>query len=204
MLLLARWGWLLACLAACAHSEPRAQVAAAAQTPVLVSSDALGPAMLLQQRLRGMYGGKRVELECVLQVSQNELTVIGMTPFGTKAFLLSQKGLTYHFEKYVDRELPFDPAHILDDVHRVFFRALPPGAGDVRTGILQGEQVTERWAKGVLVERRFERLDQNPPGSVRVTFSGARAPLVPGHVVIDNGWYGYRIEIDNLVQQSLP
>jgi len=196
---------LLALHGACAHRVSSGPAPQAGPTRlVLIPSERLGPPMLLQQRLHGSYGKRQVELRCVLQVSQDELTVIGLTPFGSRAFLLSQKGLTHSFTKYVDRELPFDPVRILDDVHRVFFRGLAEGSGELRTAVQEGERVTERWVQGVLVERTFARLDQNPAGTIRVTFVGAPAPLVPPHVVIDNGWYGYRIEIDNLVQQSLP
>lgn len=197
--------WLSLSLLACASTvRPATESLNAPLRLVLVSSEKLRPDMLLRQRLSGSYGDKDVELECVLQLSQGELTIVGLSPFGTRAFSLSQKGLEHSFTKYVDRELPFDPLHILADVHRVFFRALPEGPGEVRTGVEQGERVTERWVGGVLVERSFERLDQNPAGTVRVTFSGGPAPLVSPHVVIDNGWYGYRIEIDNVMQQSLP
>ncbi len=171
----------------------------------LIASERLGPPMLLRQRLSGEHRGKPFELECVLQISQGKLTIIGMTPFGSRAFVLTQTGVSHTFTKLIDRELPFDPLHILEDVHRVFFRGISSTATDGKLVEVEGpEQVKEQRSQGVLKERSFVRLDQNPPGEIKISYGGPKAPLVPTYVTIDNGWYGYRLEIETVVQESLP
>ncbi len=195
---------LLSSLLGVACATPPRPISAQAPHATLVSSERLGPPMLLRQQLRGEYQGKHFDFECVLQVSQGELTIIGLTPFGSRAFVLSQRGVNYTFTKLVDRELPFDPVHILEDVHRVFFRNLPAGASEgVYAGTDGPERVVERWSQSVLKQRTFERLDQHPSGYIRITYGGPKAPLVSTHVTIDNGWYGYRLEIESIVQQLL-
>jgi len=193
---------ILLAFVGCAHTVHGVETKAAPASQ-LVSSEKLSPDMLLRQHLHGQYGEKKFDFECVLQITQSKLTIIGLTPFGTRAFVLTQDGLTHTFDKMVDREMPFDPVRILEDVHRVYFRALPPGTSDVRTGTQGEERVEEHWRSGILTERTFTRLDGQPKGVIRVTFGGPNDPLVPVHVVIDNGWYGYKLEIDSVVQQSL-
>ncbi len=198
------WACLWVAVVGCAPAVRAPAPKAAVSQNQLVPPLGFGPDMLLRQRLHGRFGNKKFELECVLQVVEQTLTIVGVTPFGTRAFVLTQDGGTHTFEKLIDREMPFDPERILEDVHRVFFRGLPASTSEVATGIQGEERVTERRSKqGVLTERTFERLDGQPPGVVRVTFGGPNAPLVPEHVEIDNGWYGYTLDIDNVVQQSL-
>jgi len=194
--------YVLVALFGCGH-RPAPAPARESQASQLVPSDVLAPNMMLRQHLHGQYGKKDFELDCVLQVSDGKLTIVGLTPFGTRAFVLTQTGLTYSFEKLIDRPIPFDPVHILEDVHRVFFRGLPRGQSEYVSAVMGEERIEERWGHGVLLERTFERVDARPRGIIRVTFGGPPAPLVPAHVVIDNGWYGFKLEIDNVEQQSL-
>ena len=71
-------------------------------------------------------------------------------------------------------------------------------------GTWGGEIRRERWAEGRLVERSIARASGDPPGSVVVRFSpGATRASRPAHVELENGWYGYRLEIDTLSSEEL-
>lgn len=144
----------------------------------------------------------------VLQKQGDELLLLGLAPHGGRAFLLRQRGDEVSFESYMPFELPFPPEYILHDVHRTWFLGLPSGE---RSALRDGERVQEETdAEGRVVERRFERLDGRPQGTIVVRFAGGLAPgaplraAPPDEVVFDNGWYGYQATIRTLSWQPLP
>ena len=200
-----RLHWLLlACTLACGAGQP----APSARTPrypvVLLPSDTLGAPFVVQQRLHGRYAGRDIAISVVVQLAQGKLTLIGLTPFFSRAFVLTQHGTRVRFEKFVDRELPFDPRYMLDDVHRVFFRGF---AGTLPDGVHvreeYGERVVERWEQGRLAERKFERRGEPAGRAIVVRFEGAKGPVVARVVTIANGWFGYTLRIENVTQQHV-
>jgi hypothetical protein len=140
----------------------------------------------------------------VLQVDAGVLSLLALTPYGTRAFLLEQSGQSIRFTPFVDRELPFPPRFILIDVHRALFSALgtpPPSADGEHVFERDGERVTERWRGGKLLERRFERLDHKPKGTIRVSYGAGIAPNVTPQIIeLDNGWFDYRLSIRTLAE----
>ena len=106
----------------CAH---RAPPPAAAPEPAPAAADLPPPdripgQLTLRQKLaaKSAHGGG--SFETILQKRPGVLRVVGLTPFGTRAFLLEQRGPTVDFTSYVPRELPFAPTFMLLDIHRVF------------------------------------------------------------------------------------
>jgi hypothetical protein len=198
-----RLGWLVL-FVGCAHPTPVAVPAHPAHTVVLKPTAELGRSFMAQQRLTGRYGDKEFAMDVVLQLAGGKLTLIGLTPFGTRAFVLEQQGTEVKLEKFIDREVPVDPRYVLDDIHRVFFRSLAEANPDGSTTREEsGEQVSELRSGGVLKERRFRRLDGKPAGELVVTFEGPPAPVVAPHVTLVNGWFGYTLRVDTLQQQYL-
>jgi hypothetical protein len=185
--------------AACARPTPVLVPAQSAQSVVLLPTEMLAPSFVAQQKLSGRYGEREFSLDVVVQLAQGKLTLVGLTPFGTRAFVLEQHGTAIKLEKFIDRELPFDPRYVLDDVHRVFFRKVlgAQGSGEFSAED-NGERVTERWRDGVLLERRFTRSDG---GQVVVTFAGAPAPVVAPAVTLKNERFGYTLDVATVSQQ---
>jgi len=104
--------------------------------------------------------------------------------------------------------LPFPPRFVLLDVQRALFPWLPEGAGPLADGVhaadVDGEHVAETWSGGRLLERRFERLDHTPPGEIVVRYEGGRVPgEMPPPITLENGWFGYRLEVESLTEQTL-
>jgi len=171
---------------------------------VLLPTDQLKPNFTVQQRIHGKYAGHDSTIECVVQLQNGKLTVVGLTPFGSRAFVIEQTGVDVRFEKYVDRDLPVQPEAVLYDIHRVFFRALPPRQNDgVSEGQDSGDIVHERWLGGHIVERRFESLEGPVNNLVVVSFEGAPAPVIAPRVRIANAAYAYTLEIENTEQNTL-
>ncbi len=184
---------------------PPVHVAQAQDYPgFLETSEKLGAPFLVQQHLRGRYGEHKLSLDVVVQLAGGRLTLVGLTPFGSRAFVMTQVGTEILFEKFIDRELPFDPSYVLNDVHRVFFRGLPgPKADGEYSEESHDERVTERWLGGRVVERRFERLDGQPAGAIIARFKGPANPVIASQVELENHWFGYSLTIESSEQRYL-
>lgn len=194
---------LLVCslLAACG---PRPRPAAPAARPValpVLTADAQRP-FALEQRLRGRYGEQEFDAHVVLQWHEGVLRLVGLAPFGARAFVVEQRGADVRVENALGRALPFDPRHVLVDIHRVLFsgfdRPQPDGVHELRQG---DALIRERWQGGRLLERRFV----SPAGedTAVVSFSGPPAPVIAPRVRLVNQTMRYQLEIETLSQQWL-
>jgi hypothetical protein len=190
-------GLVLALLLGCGARQP------APPSDVLLptlSAEVSRP-FVLEQRLRGRYGERELDAQVVLQWHEGVLRLIGLAPFGARAFVVEQRGTEVHVESSLGRELPFDPKHVLVDIHRVLFRGAASGLTDGEHERDDGgEHIRERWAGGHVVERRFTQAAQKP---VVVSFSAAPAPVLAPSVRLVNEQLGYTLEILTLSQQWL-
>jgi hypothetical protein len=197
---------LLAALCAC-HPEPAPQPPRAGEYPgELVSTADMGAGFLMRQRVTATYADKDTSFEAVLQFKEGTLTMLALTPFGTKAFVLTQTGTEVAFEKFVERELPFPPDYILLDIHRALFMGAgaPPTDGE-HARERAGERISESWAGGRLQRRIFARIDGVPAGEIVVRFPDGHVPeTLPTVMHLDNGWFGYSLEIKTLSGRMLP
>jgi hypothetical protein len=177
----------------------------------LIPTQDMGQDFFARQKLKGSFGEREFAFEAVMQLRDGTLTVLGLTPFGTKAFVLTQTGTEVTFELLIDRDMPFPPEYMLQDIHRAWLwqARLPWGAGpapedEAPTTEVAGERVSEQWADGALVRRSFARLDGAPPGEISISYVGGhRAGNPAKQVVLDNGWFGYRLEIQTIDWRAL-
>lgn len=178
----------------------------------LVSTEALGEQwspFMARQKVTAEIGTpptRTASFEGVLQLSGEELLLVGLTPFGTKAFVVRQKGQHVELETFTDQPLPFQPRDILLDIHRTLFLTVPgaPQDGTVET-TRDGERITETWKNGKLLQRRFQRLDDNPPGEITIHYDPPAEPgTVPQRVTLDNAWFDYHLQIETLDVTPLP
>ena len=169
-------------------------------------TNALGGDFVTRQVISGAYGRKDFRFEAVLQKRQGEITVVGLTPMGTRAFVLRQRGLDVTFEQSFPGRSPFPARYILNDIHRAFFwhawqafgTADPPPDGE-RQMAWQGENVAERWRQGRLIERRFERKHDGFCSELVVRYDGGwRGCEEPPQNELDNAWFGYRLRIESV------
>jgi len=175
---------------------------------VLHAPSTLGADFLTRQRIVATYQDQRVSFDAVVQKRADTLTLLGLTPFGSRAFLLEQRGGAVRFVSYVPRDLPFPPRNILIDVHRVFFFGIAPRGRALSDGAhvatREGEIVRERWSAGRLVERRFTRASGDPRGEIAIRYQGGAPPNgAARRIDLANGWFGYRLVIDTLAFQRL-
>ena len=175
------------------------------------------------------------QFDAVLQKQGDTLLMIGLGPANVKGFTLQQKDdrsidPTPHsllgsavtlgnpwrgthpgragvieFKQFMGPALPFSPRNMLVDVHRVYFKRLPPrgdGAPDtgVRRGELDGEMVEETWKDGNLRSVMFTRPDHPElHGAIRIEMGPGcqRNACAPDAIQLQNEWFHYRLEIIN-------
>jgi len=166
-------------------------------------------AFLDRQSIAATYGKKSVRFDAVLQKRDDEIVLMGMTPFGSRAFVLKQKGMDVSFESYVPQEMPFPPKYVLFDVQRVFIASPPSDAGTPPDGTVEttrdAEVMTEVWKDGRLQQRRFRRASGDPKGEIVIDYDGGMVPgaAPPAHIRFANGWYGYSLDITTVSHQPL-
>jgi len=191
-------------LAACRPRAPEPVYPGELQPPGRFGRD-----FLLHQRLLFRRGETEQALQTALQVRGDTLTLVGLTPLGTRAFVITQTGLDLAFTSSLpeDQQLPFPPRFVLHDVQRALLPVLDSralGDGEHRQE-LGDEVVTERWQGRRLRERRFRRRAPPPAGEVVVVYGGEGYVFgeAPGPIEIDNGWLGYRVLLTTLGYQPL-
>ncbi|HVR62831.1 MAG TPA: DUF3261 domain-containing protein [Polyangia bacterium] len=192
----------LALAAGCAHRPPPPAPSAlpAPAAAELPPPDRIPGDLTLRQKLTATSAHGGGSFETILQKRPGMLRVLGLTPFGTRAFLLEQRADKVDFTRYIPHELPFPPTFMLLDIHRVFDRWLdaPPPTDGERSGIVAGQRISERWQSGRLRQRVFSSTPGASPGAVTITYDGEIAPGVAADVVLANDRFGYRLQIHNL------
>jgi hypothetical protein len=198
------WVVVLGC-AACATAQAPGPRPVEYPT-VLTPPDSHPGAFIRRQLLLGRFQGQELSLDAVLQKKDDELLLVGLTPFGTKAFVLAQKGTEVRFTSYMAQPLPFPPRYILEDVTRTYFCGIADGPlpDGVHQSERDGELIEERWKEGRLMERRFTRLDGNPRGEIVIDYVGGMAGgRSPARIEFDNGWLGYRLTVTTVSEEAL-
>ncbi|HXU02075.1 MAG TPA: DUF3261 domain-containing protein [Polyangia bacterium] len=187
---------------ACIHHEtappPRAPVTppTAAELP---PPDAIPGTFALRQKLTASSPKGGGSFEAVLQKQPGTLTLVGLTPYGSRAFLLQQTKGDVQFTKYVPRELPFAPTFLLLDIHRVLATWLgPPLITGERSGQVGDETIRERWQAGKLIERTFDSATANPAGTIAISYAGYDASNVATHITLQNARLDYRVDIETV------
>jgi hypothetical protein len=217
---LVRWPATIVLCAAAACAQGAAKEADWPAVGILLAPATYPGDFLDRQRIVATYKGRTAAFDAVVQKKGDELTLVGLTPFGSRAFAIRQVGGVASFESFVPQTLPFPARYILVDVERVFFPwtdAPPPTDGERRFS-RDSEAVAERWEGGKLRRRTFARdgtspaspergrnVESGPPGEIVIDYDGGMAPggAPPPHVSFDNGQYGYHLEITTLSHQPL-
>lgn len=156
----------------------------------------------LRQRVRIQWGetpAQAARFDAVLEKKGPVLLLVGLDPLARPGFVLRAEADSIAVSNRSGRALPFEPAHMLADVQRVFY---PWDTKAVPADIL----LTETVGVHGLVSRRFERRSRPEDGAILVTFEGGW--LLPYHVprraIVQNGWHGYTLEVETLEATALP
>jgi hypothetical protein len=162
------------------------------------------PDFLARQALVGHYGPREVHGEVVVQKRGGTLTLIGMSAFGSKAFVIQQDAEGVRSQEILPGSLPFPAQFMLLDVHRALFMGLSDKTDGTHRGRREGEAVTETWQGGKLLRRSFRRLDRRPRGTITIEYVGGMVDSrPPAKIVLDNQWFGYTVEISTVSWQAI-
>lgn len=162
---------------------------------------------LWQQSIDAKLGAHSFHLEAALQKKDGQLVLVGLTPFGSKAFALTQQGTSVSFESFVDRKPPFPPKFMLVDVQRAYWPIAPATADGAVATELGAEHVDEVFAGGHLVSRTFTRAELRPdgkpyPGAITIRYDDWQDD-VARRVTITNDWFGYTMDIRTTSAKTL-
>jgi hypothetical protein len=192
---------LLALAPSCAHHpppppNPSVTPPTAAELP---PPDAIPGTFAVRQKLTATSSKGGGSFEAVLQKQPGTLTLVGLTPYGSRAFLLQQTKGDVQFTKYIPRDLPFAPTFLLLDIHRALATWLgPPLASGERSGQVGNETIHERWRDGQLIERSFVSPTANPPGTITISYAGRDASGIATHISLKNARMDYRVDIETV------
>jgi hypothetical protein len=165
--------------------------------------------LTIDQEVTAEHVGGSESFRAVLEKRGDRVVMVGLGPHGGRAFVLTQDGEEVHFESQMPRELPFPPEFMLMDIHRTWLRGLPREGGAAlpdgrHEAFLEGENVSEEWAGGRLLERHYAILASNLAWwSVHITYEGGLGAdgSLPTRVVIDSTpapEQHYRLVLDHL------
>jgi hypothetical protein len=128
------------------------------------------------------YGEREFHGEVVVQKVGDKLTLIGVTPFGTKAFVVQQDASGVKGQEIIKGTLPFPPEFMLLDVHRSLFMGLAEGTGDgtasaagARRGRRSRRDVAGRAAAAAHVQAARPAAEGDDHGRVRRRDGGRAA-----------------------------
>ncbi len=140
-----------------------------------------GGTFTAQSLLEGEYEGRRIQLRTHVEISADQIVVLGLTPWQTRAFVLRYDGQKLDFENFTHREMPFPPALILSDLQQVLWPALPS---------------TAQWRVEDDVHPRERRVYFRNQLMTRIQYAGPSA--APSDVTLWNFPYGYQLNIHTL------
>ncbi len=195
--------WLLP---SCAHRRSAAADPSQGAKQALVPVAEIPVDFLARQRLSGRMGEHDLHSEVILQKQGDVLTLLGLTPFGTKAFSLVQRGVDTEFTSFMEVELPFPPELMLADIHRTLFVGIDEqGSVDGHRRLrMRGERIDETWQNGQLQGRVYKRRRGRPKGLIVIDYGeGMSAWTPPPKITIDNQRLGYQVTIETVVYQPL-
>ena len=193
----------LAALGGCAHQQtaPAKQGPAPPTAAELPPPDSIPGTFTLRQKLTATSAKGGGSFEAVLQKQPGTLTLVGLTPYGSRAFLLQQTKGDVSFTKYIPRDLPFAPTFLLLDIHRVLATWIgPPLVTGDRSGQAGDETIHERWQDGKLIERTFTNAKAQPPGTITISYAGYGASNIATatHITLRNARLDYRVDIETV------
>jgi len=196
---------LMLAMVACGGAQRSQLLHPTRETGPLVRPSEIPGGFVWRQRIDVHFKARHESFSAVIEKRGDRLLLLGLTPFGSRAFALEQRGNAAVFTPYVDLQLPFSPLYVLADVHRAFFRGLrgAPLSDGWHDGVQDGERLRERWAAGRLFEREY-RGDAGGGNTVSIVYAGGMLGRTPPHsMALTSQRFGYALTITTLLAQPL-
>lgn len=168
----------------------------------LVASVEMPGDFLLQQQIRYRWDGGEGSLDAAVQSACGELTIVLLTPFGTRGTVIHQHDLQVDVTGAQAGQLPFAPEHILLDVQRTYLAqpANPPRVG-TRERHIGAQRITESWEEGRLIERVFHPT-RDGDDLVRIRYREGVAADAPS-ALLESERFGYQLDVTTLARSAI-
>jgi hypothetical protein len=112
----------------------------------------------LDQTVEATARGRTQTVRVIAEKSGDTLRLVGLTPFGVRAYVITQEGLDVRAEVQLEGGLPFPPEHVVLDLHRTFLAGFPADAGATPDGRREftagGDAFADEIRGGRVVRRR--------------------------------------------------
>jgi len=162
--------WIALCaLLGCKTLTPPAPIAALALPKVsdcpggLRSTNEIEGDWTINERIRVVGNGVDESFGLVLQKTGPKLVLLGLTPFGAKAFGVTQIGTETWVESYLGPVLAVPPQNVLRDVHRAHFLIVDDPTLDARAVTRDADGVIHIAARECGYESTLAPVSATPP-----------------------------------------
>jgi hypothetical protein len=122
---------------------------------------------VIHERIRVVGGGVDESYGLVLQKTGPKLVLLGLTPFGAKAFGVTQIGVETWTESYLGAALAVPPENVLRDVHRAHFLIVDDPALDARSVTRDADGVIHIAARECGYESTLAPVSATLPGGAK-------------------------------------
>ena len=117
----------------------------------------------IHERIRVVGGPVDESFGLVVQKTGPKLVVVGLTPFGAKAFGVTQIGIETWTESYLGPVLAVPPQNVLRDLHRAHFLIVDDPALDPRAVTREADGVIKIAARDCGYESTLAPVSATPP-----------------------------------------
>jgi hypothetical protein len=107
--------------AACATHPPPSPPAASTRNWPLLAPAALGRSAQVRQILHAAFQSRTVDLQCVVTVDPDRLTVVGLNTLGLRAFKVTYDGLQVDEQRAPQVPAFVDGARLVEDIQLAFW-----------------------------------------------------------------------------------
>lgn len=133
----------------------------------LRSTDEIEGDWIIHERIRVVGGGVDESFGLVLQKTGPKLVLLGLTPFGAKAFGVTQIGVETWSESYLGQALSVPPENVLRDVQRAHFLIVDDPALDARSVTRDADGVIHISARDCGYESTLAPVSATPLGGAK-------------------------------------
>ncbi len=172
-----------------------------ARAGLLSTQDLPRVAFTLRHHLRFVFGDRSGSVEAVLQKGCDHVTVVGLSPFGTRLFSVRQSGSEVIHEPTQQRAWPFPPHRMLIDIQRIYLYPLrdPPPADGAYESFVGETRVVEDWRAGRLRTRVLTVSSAQHPEHIVIRYQGSFGDgSVPSLVEFSDQTREYRLEVETI------
>lgn len=163
--------------------------------------------LVLRQKLHFRHAKRTGSLDAVVQVHCGKVSIVGLSPMGTRLFAITQQGDAIDVELSAGAAWPFPPEEILQAVHRTYLLpiARPPRSDGTHRVEVGSIRFSEVWQDGALLERQFPFTDaQAGEPALTVRYSGERSSSgIASRVALHDMALGYHLDIETLSAEPL-